>query len=149
VGASAPTSFYMANIHRGEVEIEIEGNVYRLHAGINAIAEAESALSTPDKRVTFQEIFQEASRGSVTHVRVLIWAMLRKHHRMSLDAVGDLIDLVGIGTFNKEFENLLTAMTPDERDLNTLGVDANPTKAQAKPRGGTSTPFERKRVRSA
>lgn len=140
----------MANRHRGEVALEIEGKVYTLHAGINAVADAEGVFSTADRRVTYQEIAEHAMRGSVTHVRALIWSMLRKHHRdLSLTDVGDLIDAVGMNTIERKFADLLRANVPDQEDLKALGVDPNPPKAQGEEKAGISRRSTRKRVPSA
>jgi hypothetical protein len=140
----------MANKHRGEVALEIEGKVYTLHAGINAVADAEGVFSTADRRVTYQEIAEHAMKGSVTHIRALIWAMLRKHHRdLSLPDVGDLIDLVGMTTIEQKFADLLRSTVPDAEDLKAMGVDPNPPQAQGGPRAGTSKVSTRKRVASA
>ncbi len=128
----------MANKHRGEVALEIEGKVYTLHAGINAVADVEGVFSTIDRRVTYQEIAENAMKGSVTHIRALIWAMLRKHHRdLSITDVGDLIDQVGMMEIEKKFSEVLRSTVPDPADLKALGVDPNPPGAQAK-RAGTS-----------
>lgn len=140
----------MANRHRGEVALEIEGKVYTLHAGINAVAEAENVFSTADRRVTYQEIAQHAINGSVTHIRALIWAMLRKHHRdLSLSDVGDLIDLAGMDAIERKFSDLVRANVPDPEDLRVLGVDPNPPKAQGDQKAGTSGRSSRKRAPSA
>ena len=140
----------MANIYKGEVSLEIDGATYTLHAGINAIADAESVFSTVDHRVTFQTIVKEAEAGSVTHIRALLWAMLRRHHKnLSLSDVGDLIDRVGLFAINERFEAVLQSFVADPEDLKSLGVGSNPPQAQAKrQKAGTSGHSASKRAAS-
>ncbi len=142
----------MANLHKGEVSIELEGRIYTLHAGINALADVEGVFSTTDKRVTFQEVVQHALNGSVSHIRGLLWAMLRRNHRdMSLVDVGDLIDRVGLLAIDQKFEEVLRSVVPDAKDLEALGVaQSNPPKAQAgSVKAGTFGRSTRKRAGSA
>ena len=141
----------MANLHRGEVDIDIDGKTFRLHCGLNAIAEAEGVFSTLRERVTFSEIVEHANKGSVSHIRALLWAMLRKYHRdLSLQDVGDLVDKVGLVAIEQRFAEVLAASAPDPKDIEHLGAaQTNPPQAQDARKGGTSTPFTRKRARSA
>jgi hypothetical protein len=140
----------MANKHRGEIALEIEGRIYTLHAGINAIADVEGLFSTVDKRVTYQDVVEHVNNGSITHIRGLLWAMFRKHQpNLSLADVGDLIDSVGMQAIEQKFAELLRATVADPEDLKALGVSANPPKAQGEARAGTSKRSMRKPVGSA
>ena len=138
----------MANRHKGEVSLELDGRIYILHAGINALADVEGVFSTVDTRVTFQEVMQHAMNGSISHVRALLWAMLRRHHKdLSLNDVGDLIERVGLQTIDQKFGELLQAMVPDPEVLKALGVAPNPPQAQAgNGTAGTSRRSTRKRA---
>jgi predicted thioredoxin/glutaredoxin len=141
----------MANLHKGEVSLELDGRIYTLHAGINALADVEGVFSTIDKRVTFQEVVEHALKGSISHIRALLWAMLRRNHKdVSLADVGDLIDRVGLVAIDQKFDEVLRSVVPDPVDLKALGVDPNPPRAQAgSARAGTSKRSTRKRVASA
>lgn len=139
----------MANPFMGETEIELDGKKYTLYAGINALAEVEALFSTANKRVTVQEVMRLATEQSMTHIRGLVWAMLRKHHKdMTLEAVGDLIDRVGIGSIDQAFAQSMAQMAPDPDDLKDLGID-RPLGAQSEPetkKAGTGARSTRKRV---
>lgn len=127
----------MANLQKGELDLEIEGTTYRLKGGLNALAHAESALSTPTHPVGVPDILDRAMRGHFVVLRAMFWGMLQKYHpTITLEGAGDLIEKAGgIEALNKELVKLQGAMSPDPRDMQELPT--NPRKAQAKPRRGT------------
>lgn len=130
----------MANPQRGEVAIEIDGTLYTFAAGINTLAAIEGALSGNGKRVTWLDAIREVNAGSITHVRVFMWAMLQRHHRgLTPEAVGDLIDRVGLETINEKFAEILRASYPDPEVLKALGVNVNPPTAQDRNGTGASS----------
>lgn len=82
----------MANPHRGEVELVVGENTFKLRLSINAIVEVERTLN-----MTIAQVSQQMSLMSVTVVRGLLWGALRQHHpKMTLNDVGDLIDEIGL-----------------------------------------------------
>jgi len=81
----------MANRYRGETPITIDGRSYTLAYSINAICEMETMAKRP-----LSLIGQEAALGYVTAMRWMVWGGLRRHHQLSLEEAGDLLDsLVG------------------------------------------------------
>lgn len=133
-----------------EIALDAGGKVYTLAVGTNTLRALEQQFSTPDRRVTYQEVIAHANRNSMTHITGIVWAMLRKHHRdMTMDAVGDLIDEVGLAVIDARLTEAVIEMIPDAADLQALGITPpNPQKAQPLKAvtGGRST---RKRAASA
>ena len=78
----------MANPHKGETSFEVDGKVYTLVLGTNAICELESAI---DKGI--DEIAMSLTRLSM--LRGVLWAALRAHHpEITLADAGVMIDKV-------------------------------------------------------
>lgn len=131
----------MANAYKGEIAIELDGTVYTFAAGANALVAVEGLFSTPDRRLGFQEVIRLANGGSFTHLRGIVWAMLQRHHKgLTLEAVGDLMDAIGVETMERKFAEALALMLPDPRDLAALGVQAptgDPPRAAQSRRAGT------------
>lgn len=124
----------MANIHRGEIALEADGKVYTLAVSSNALVELEGLFSTSERRVTWQEVCRHAARNSHTHIRGILWAMLRKHHsEMTLGHAGDLIDQIGLDALDAKLAEIIRQTVPDPADLKKLGIaPANPPKARAR-----------------
>jgi hypothetical protein len=142
-------------MEKNEIPVTLDGKTYTLKAGLNALVLLEEMFSAGDRRVTFREVMQHATRGSVSHIRAIVYAMTRKHHKeLTLDAIGDLIDRVGLMEINAAFEGALASMVADAADLQALGVSlANPpqapAKADSKTKVGTGGRSTLRRVRSA
>lgn len=124
----------MSNAPRGTVTLDVGGKVYTMHLTFNAICQLEETLSTANKQVTFKEIAEMAERGSLRHVRAVVWAALLKHHpEMSISDAGELIhDAGGLSGLTKQISELSASLTPDERDVAELteGGSKRPRKAQ-------------------
>lgn len=139
----------MANRHKGEVSIEVDGTVYTLALTIDAMVALEDLFSTP-KVMTFQEVIAEADRGSMKHLRALIWASLQLHHpALEVKDISPLVHAAGgLSVFSVKFMELAKASFADPKDLEALGIKAgaNPRRAQGdiRTRGigavSTSTP---------
>lgn len=130
----------MANREKGEVDLKVGPETYTICIDLNAMALVESHFSTPDRDVTFYEVFGRLRTGGVRYIRAIIWAGLQKHHPgFSIEAVGSLIQKAGgLSTFGDKLHaacaeaGLVTI--PDKADLKELGVNANgerPQTAQA------------------
>ena len=131
----------MGNPLKGEKTIEVQGQVYTLHLGINAMCEMEGAASTPQTRVTFQQIAQRAVNEELTAMRLLFWGLLRKHHpKMTIGDAGDLIEQINQSENAADLMAQLTSSgQPDPADVEALG--GRPQKAPARKQrvGGTTT----------
>lgn len=128
----------MANPERGEVSITINGTVYTLSLSLNAMVALEEMFSTPEKPLTFQQISEIADKGSIRHVRAMIWSCFQDYHPdLSLPDVGKLVSQGGgLDVFTLKLAELAAAVAPDPKDLKKLGVKANPPGARAA-RAGT------------
>lgn len=119
----------MAN-RDGEVLLEIKGKTYTLALTFDAMAAVEELFSTPSVVVTFGQVASAVDRGSVRHMRGLLWSVLQKHHPdVRIKDVGALIEAAGgLDALNQKFGELAAAAQADPKDLQELG--ANPHKAQ-------------------
>lgn len=85
----------MANPVKGECPLVVGDTTYTLHLGTNASCEVE-ALSGRSLEELLTRI---QTRRSITDIRLVLWASLRKHHRdLAIDGeaglrkVGDALD---------------------------------------------------------
>lgn len=122
----------MSNAQRGSVTLEVGGKVYTLRLTLNALCELEDLLSTPKEQVTFQQVTAMAEKGSLRHVRAVVWAALREHHpEMSLRAAGEVIQEYGLSELTDHLTKLAASMSPDLADQKELtGGAKRPRKAQ-------------------
>lgn len=133
----------MANRHKGEVSLDVDGTVYTMALTLDAMVALEDMFSTPDKAVTFDEVITRMEGGSARHLRGVLWAVLQLHHReLSVADVSPLVQAAGgINVLTAKFMELVKATQPDKQDLAALGVAAgNPPAAQGdgKSRGTTA-----------
>jgi hypothetical protein len=127
------------NPQTGVIKMEIDGKAYTLVLNTNVMATLEEHFSTPEKDVSWDEIFTRVLRGSVKHVRALIWAMLLQHHpTLTVEQVGVLIDKAGgFEGLTHIIQGAAKSSTPDPKDVKELGV--RPRKAGRRGTGGGST----------
>jgi len=86
----------MANSHKGERAITVEGVEYRLRFSVNAICELEDATDAPIETLGSR---LGSGQAGVRDIRMLWWAALRDHHAaIDLQATGVLVDQVGLAT---------------------------------------------------
>lgn len=139
----------MANREKGQVSIDIDGTLYVMALTLDAMVALEEMFSKPNAPVTFQQVVDRSDAGSMTHTRGLIWAALQVNEPApTIGQVSALVERAGgLGAFAVALVKVAKAITPDAKDLEALGVKANPPKAQSGRRtaGGigaasTSTP---------
>lgn len=82
----------MANPHRGEVELKAGDKTYTLVYTINSLCELEK---TTEKSV--DEVLSEINSGNprLLAIRDLFWAGLLKHHKMTVNEAGEVMDEAG------------------------------------------------------
>lgn len=136
----------MANRERGEVSIDIDGTSYTLCLDINAMCRVEEMFSTAGREVTFQEVLERVQAGSFRHIRAVLWACFLKHQpTLTVEQLSELsVKSGGLTPFvDRLLSSLGLQVTPDPKDLKTLGVNGRPRKAQTRTRGagigGSST----------
>lgn len=124
----------MANRQKGEVSLSVEGQIYTFVLTIDAMVALEDMFSTPQREVTFQQVADRSIAGSVKHTRGLIWASLQEHHPdLTLKDVSNLIQQAGgVFAFSEKLQQLQLAAAADPKDIEELGLNGNPRKAQAK-----------------
>lgn len=126
----------MANAKRqnGEVSVEIDGKTYVLAMTIDSMVALEELFSTPAKSMTFQDVIDRSDKGSITHLRGLLWSVLQTHHPdVGIKDVSVLVQNAGgLGAITVKLMELAKATQADPKDLEALGVkpDANPPQAQ-------------------
>lgn len=130
-------------MEKGGVRFSIRGQTYTFVLNTSAMVSVEKHFSTPEKDVTWDEIWTRVMRGSVKTMVGLLWAMLQTHHStLTIPDVERLIDDAG------GFEQFLHIMrqaakqaTPDPADVKELKIPSRPRTAQGGRRGtgGVST----------
>lgn len=118
----------MANREKGEIRLEVGDRTYRLVLNTNAMAIAEGAISTPTHDVFWDELWAKATKGSVRHLRALLFGMLQKFHpEVTLAGVGRLIDeLGGLVGLAQVLSEAMAAASPEPSDLQTVRGSAAP-----------------------
>jgi len=120
----------MANRQNGEVSITIDDTVYTMAMTLDAMVALEEMFN-----LTFQEVSDQCERGSMKHLRAMLWAVLQGHHPdLQIKDVSRLVQAAGgLGVFTLKLMELAKATQPDQKDLKALGIkpDANPPQAQA------------------
>lgn len=125
----------MANRENGEVSIQVGDKTYTMALTLDAMVALEDMFSTPQKVVTFQDVAEAADRGSVKHLRAMLWAVLQLHHpELTIKEISPLVQAAGgIRKMQSKFIELGKASTADPLDLDALGIATgkNPPPAQA------------------
>jgi hypothetical protein len=121
----------MANPHKGEISVDLEGQTYTLALTLNAMVDVEALFG-----LSFDEVISlAATKGSATHLRALVWAMLRKHHpTITLEQAGDLVTGANLGHLSRTIARVVTASSPDPKDV--PAAPSHPTSARPV-KGGT------------
>lgn len=84
----------MANPHRGETEITVDGKAYRLRFSIDALCLLED--KTGKSIMQLVNDLQTPENVSITILRAILWAGLREHHAdVDLKAAGEMIPAAG------------------------------------------------------
>ena len=96
----------MSNPHRGEVAFAVGDQTYTLFYGTNSICELEDKLGQ-----NLAEIV--AGLGQLKVMRAVLWAGLLRHHNMSLEEAGDVMDAAGVpATVEAVNKAIFTAFPP-------------------------------------
>ena len=115
----------MANKHRGEVELEVDGQTWTLRYSANALCELEDALNLGVAEIV--ETLQNPKGVRIKTLRALLWAGLRdRHPEMTLAMAGDLLTATGVPT---AFEHVGQA-------IGRAFPQAKEARGDERPRGG-------------
>ena len=108
----------MANPHRGEVALVVEGTTYTLVLNTYALTLLEKRFSTPGRWVSFLDVLQHCRESSMTHIIGLLTAALHRYHpAITEEQVCGLIDTIGLETLRETLEQATAATAADPRDL--------------------------------
>jgi hypothetical protein len=127
----------MANPHRGETTLEIDGVVYRFCFTIDALCALEDGLD-----LSIVEISDQMRRGvpRLRVIRGLVWAGLMTHHpEVDEQQAGDLIMQATVGALLPAIARALNlAFGSDEAEVDGEGGDApaDPPKARRRGKAG-------------
>lgn len=119
----------MANKHKGESAIEIDGQPYTLVFDLDAMEAMEEHFDRD-----WADLQPRLVKGSIRIARVMLWAMFRRHHPdVTLERSKRLIDAAGgIRAMGSIIDTAMRNAAPDLADLDELGVGkGNPPIAQA------------------
>ena len=100
----------MANKERGEYAFDAGGKSYTLRYSTNALCELEAILEAP-----FLDVITDFAEGkmSIVNTRALFYAGLQERHPdLSISAVGNLLDEVGMGTAIKAINEAVSLAFP-------------------------------------
>jgi hypothetical protein len=98
----------MSNPHRGEVALVAGDQTYTLAYTINSVCELEEELGQ-----SLAEIV--AGMGRLKVIRAVLWAGLLRHHKMSIDEAGDVMDAAGVpATVEAVNKAIASAFPPPE-----------------------------------
>ena len=135
----------MANPHKGEYSFEAEGRTYIFVMDMDAMCACEAHFSTPERPVYFTAITAAINAGSMTHMRVFLWAALQRHQPdVTLNDISPLVQVFGgvVGMRDKLLQ-MSQETVPDQTDVKELGIPPpNPPPApKVKAKRGTGAPF--------
>lgn len=119
--------------HVREFVLTIAGQQYRMVLDVDAMVRLEEMFSTPDREVTFQDVFKRVEQNSMRHARGFFWAMLQRHHPdVTLSKASALMG-EAIAEFGPALAQAGMMATPDPDDLRELGMDrpSRPRKARS------------------
>lgn len=143
----------MANREKGEIDLDIDGMTYTLAPTNDALVSAETLMSKErGEEMPISVIFLGAQRGSLSCCRALLWGMLKQHHpTITPSKTLELITSAGgIAALSDQINALMVQSSPDQKDLDALGVKVRPQKARAQKAGtGVSSISRPERTASA
>lgn len=107
----------MANKHRGEVALEVDGATISMRLSANALCELEGVLQR-----SAPEVFASLGQIDFRSVRAIIWASLTESKPgITLSGAGTIIDAIGIKTAVAKIAELVSVTFPqaDAREAST------------------------------
>ena len=100
----------MANSHRGHVEIEADGKVYRLVFSTHALCCLEDVTG-----MSVSALGQQMADPKISLLRSMVWAALRDHHGdVDMREAGAIMDAYGIGEIGEAVGRAFVLAFPQE-----------------------------------
>lgn len=121
----------MANREKGEATFQVGEKTYTMRIDMHAWALAQDALTTGERVPDLELILKRLYAGHALSMIAACWAALQRFH----PEVGNLMDTSALmerskGAAAKALLKAVNSSSPDAKDLEELGVTANPPKAQ-------------------
>lgn len=124
---------FMANREKGEASFQIGEKTYTLRVDIQAWAWAQDALSKGAKVPAIELLTQRLAANHMMTILAVFGGSLQRYHEHEapdLRRATDLFEKSG-GAAADALAQAIIRSSPDHKDLDELGVEANPPKAQA------------------
>lgn len=136
----------MANSHKGEVDLVVGKQRYRLKLGTASAIAFQEMYSTPEQPADLDKLMLQLKAGRVKYVVAYLCAALQKFQPgTTTDDVEDLLDAADQSDIQNVLDALGVSMVPSAEDLAELskGVTKNPQQARAKRGTGGSSSSRR------
>lgn len=111
----------MANPLKGELEFVQDGSTYVLVLDVNALCAAEHLLNLKAQQISHAL----ATGGHMSVLRGLLWAGLKRHHDLTLEEAGRLLQAIGLERATQLMDEALRLSFPDPKK----DAKPNPRKA--------------------
>lgn len=116
----------MANPHKGQVALNVDGKDYTLSFSINALCELEDALGESVNAIAAQ--MGDSSKVRLKTIRTLVWAALLDHHPgTSVEEAGNIISAAGVPAAMEAIGGAFAKAFPDPKEGKANG--SRPRKA--------------------
>lgn len=115
----------MANPHKGEVDLDIDGATYKVSLSLNAMCELEDAFGRPLLAVIsdLQAAQADPTKMRISTIRTLVWGALQDHHHdVDIKEAGRLAGRAGLAAIMGAVQEAVFLAFPDAK-----------AKAKAKP----------------
>lgn len=104
----------MANKHRGQVALEVDGVAYNLRLSVNSLCDLESILQG--------DLMAALERPDIRTVRAVIWAALSPDKPgLTLEGAGEIMDAVGFVEIANKVAELVNITFPKKEGEASTG----------------------------
>jgi hypothetical protein len=110
----------MTNPVNGEVTVKVEAGEFTLAFTLGACAAIEGEFDGRSLSAILDDI--QGEEPKVATVLVVLWAALRKHHKLSRDEVGDLVNISELPLWGEAIGKAFAGAQPEAKEK-------HPTKA--------------------
>jgi len=103
------------NKHKGELAITIGEKTYTARLSSNSLCSLETVTGQDSIPLVigFLTALSKGKGLSISHMRAILWAMLREHHsELSLQDAGNLIDEAGVKYIGKCISDIVPLTWP-------------------------------------
>lgn len=121
----------MANPHRGEFDLRLNGTTYRCKLGLDALTEFQEMFRPPGGRAPkVAELIEEVRAEQLKYIRALMLCALMEYQPdLTPKDVSAIIDEADPAEIRSLMGRLGASAQPDAASLEALGVNGRPTNA--------------------